>query len=116
MKERRFGWLGVGLAIAGGFLAGVLLVAVLGGAQPAYKERTLTVAARPTGTAVPTLQGERLDRALNKLERVGLKGNVVGGGLFGVLDEADWVVSTQDPSSGARLREGDTVTLRIDRG
>ena len=31
------------LAGAGGFLAGVLLIAILGGAQPVYKERTLTV-------------------------------------------------------------------------
>jgi FtsP/CotA-like multicopper oxidase with cupredoxin domain len=116
MSERRFGWVGVGLAIAGGFLAGVLLVAILGGAQPAYKERTLTVAARPTGTAVPALQNQRLDRALDALTRAGLKADVQGGGLFGVADETNWVVSGQNPSPGARLRQGDTVTIQIDRG
>ena len=116
MSRRQFGWLGLGLAIAGGFLAGVLLVAILGGAQPAYKERTLTVAARATGTAVPALRGRRLDRALDELTRVGLKAEVQGGGLFGVGDETAWFVSEQNPSSGARLRDGDTVTLQIDRG
>ena len=41
------------LAGAGGFLAGVLLIAILGGAQPVYKERTLTVSKPPQGSAVP---------------------------------------------------------------
>ena len=116
MSERRFGWVGVGLAVAGGFFAGVLLVAILGGAQPAYKERTLTVAARPTGTAVPALQDRRLDRALDTLTRVGLKADVQGGGLFGIGDETAWVVTGQNPSPGARLHQGDTVTLQVDRG
>jgi hypothetical protein len=109
-------WLGIAIGVAAGFLAGVLLVAILGGAQPVYKERTLTVAARPTGTAVPTLQGERLDRALDELQRAGLKGDVQGGGLFGVLEETNWFVSGQDPSPGARLQQGDTVRVQIDRG
>ena len=33
---RRFGPLGMALAGAGGFLLGVLLIAILGGAQPVY--------------------------------------------------------------------------------
>ena len=56
------------LAGAGGFLAGVLLIAILGGAQPVYKERTLTVARPPQGSAVPALVGQPLDVALDKLE------------------------------------------------
>ncbi|MEN3283494.1 MAG: hypothetical protein V7607_4634, partial [Solirubrobacteraceae bacterium] len=36
-RVRRFGPLGLAVAGAGGFLAGVLLVAILGGAQPVYK-------------------------------------------------------------------------------
>jgi hypothetical protein len=117
VREReRFRWLPVAIGVAAGFLAGVLLIAILGGAQPVYKERTLTVSSRPTGTAVPTLQGERLDRALDELQRGGLKGDVQGGGLFGVLDETNWVVTGQDPSPGARLRQGDTVRVQIDRG
>ena len=53
---------------AGGFLAGVLLIAILGGAQPVYKERTLTVARPLQGSAVPALVGQRLDVALDRLQ------------------------------------------------
>jgi hypothetical protein len=112
---RRFGVLGMALAVAGGFLAGVLLVAILGGAQPVYKERTISVARTPQGTAVPPLVGRRLDEALDRLQDAGLKGDVDGGGLFGVLDETHWQVVDQDPSQGARLHEGDTVRLHVER-
>jgi hypothetical protein len=115
LRARRFGPLGMALAGAGGFLAGVLLIAILGGAQPVYKERTLTVARPPQGSAVPALVGQPLDVALDRLQRAGLKGDVQGGGLFGVLDEGDWKVVDQDPSPGARLSQGDTVHLDIDR-
>jgi PASTA domain len=112
---RRFGPLAIALAAAGGFLAGVLLIAILGGAQPAYKERTISVARTPQGTAVPALVGQRLDVALDRLQSVGLKGEVHGGGLFGVVDESNWRVVDQDPSNGARLHQGDTVRLNVDR-
>ena len=115
LRARRFGPLGIALAAAGGFLAGVLLIAILGGAQPVYKERTLTVARPPQGSAVPALVGQRLDVALDRLQSAGLKGDVQGGGLFGVLDESTWKVVDQDPSPGARLSQGDTVRLDIDR-
>jgi hypothetical protein len=114
-RGRRFGPLGLALAGAGGFLAGVLLVAILGGAQPVYKERTISVAGQPEGTAVPALVGQRLDDALDRLEDAGLKGEVDGGGVFGVLDEGNWRVVDQDPSQGARLRQGDSVTLHVER-
>jgi PASTA domain-containing protein len=113
--DRRFGTLGMALAGAGGFLAGVLLIAILGGAQPVYKERTLTVSRPAQGSAVPALVGQRLDVALDRLESAGLKGEVQGGGLVGVLDEGSWRVVDQDPSPGARLSQGDTVRLDIDR-
>jgi hypothetical protein len=114
-RERRFGVFGIALAGAGGFLAGVLLIAILGGAQPVYKERTIKVTSPPSGTAVPALSGVRLDRALDKLQGAGLKGDVQGGGLFGILDESGWTVVSQDPSPGARLHKGDTVRLNVDR-
>jgi len=114
-SDRRFGPLAMALAAAGGFLAGVLLIAILGGAQPVYKERTLTVSKPLQGSAVPSLVGQRLDVALDRLQRAGLKGDVQGGGFFGVLDESSWKVVDQDPSPGARLSQGDTVRLDIDR-
>jgi hypothetical protein len=115
MRSRRFGPLALALGVAGGFLAGVLLVAILGGAQPVYKERTIRVAQTPTGTAVPPLVGRRLDDALDRLSQVGLKGEVDGGGLFGVVDESNWQVAEQDPKPGARLHQGDTVRLHVER-
>ena len=115
LRERRFGALGMAIAVAAGFLAGVLLIAILGGAQPVYKERTIRVASPPQGALVPALAGVRLDDALDRLERAGLKGEVQGGGLFGVLDETNWTVVGQDPSPGARLKAGDTVRLDVDR-
>jgi hypothetical protein len=115
LSARRVGPLGIALAAAGGFLAGVLLIAILGGAQPVYKERTLTVSKPLQGSAVPALVGQRLDVALDRLQSAGLKGDVQGGGLFGVLDESTWKVVDQDPSPGARLSQGDTVRLDIDR-
>ena len=66
-RERRFGTLVLAHAAAGGFLAGVLLVAILGGAQPVDKEPTISVAGTPEGTAVPALVGQPLDFALNRL-------------------------------------------------
>jgi len=114
-RPRRFGPLGLAIAGAGGFLAGILLVAILGGAQPVYKERTISVAAQPQGTAVPALVGQRLDTALDRLEKAGLKAQVDGGGLFGIVDESGWQVVEQDPSPSSRLHRGDTVTLRVDR-
>jgi hypothetical protein len=114
-RPRRFGPLGLAIAGAGGFLAGILLVAILGGAQPVYKERTISVAAQPQGTAVPALVGQRLDDALDRLETAGLKAKVDGGGLFGIVEEGNWRVTEQDPSEGARLHQGDTVTLHVER-
>ena len=107
--------LNVAIVAAGAFLAGVLLVAILGGAQPVYKERTISVAAQPQGTAVPALVGRRLDDALDRLETAGLKAEVDGGGVFGIVEEGNWRVVEQDPSRGARLRQGDTVTLHVER-
>ena len=115
LRARRFGPLGMALAGAGGFLAGVLLIAILGGAQPVYKERTLTVSKPLQGSAVPALVGQRLDVALDRLQSAGLKGDVQGGGLFGPIDESGWKIVDQDPSPGARLSQGDTVRLDIDR-
>lgn len=119
--------LAVALAGAGGFLAGVLLVAALGGTPTTTVNRTTTVAVTtavtvttpaatdPNIVTVPTLIGVRLDTATQQVSDLGLDSRVVGGGLFGVVDEANWVVVDQDPKQGTRLQRGGVVTLRIDR-
>ena len=111
---RRFGPLGMALAGAGGFLAGVLLIAILGGAQPVYKERTLTVAAatghgrsraggpaprrraRPPGERGP--EGRRAGRRpLRRRRRARLEGRRPGS------------------LAGRAPAQGDTVRLDVDR-
>ena len=121
-RGRSFTWLGVGVGAAAGFLAGVLLVAILGGAQPVTREATVTVQ-RPvtTGgtvvvkTLVPDLVGERLDVALDRIARAGFDSDVEGGGLFGILQESNWEVTEQDPQAGVFLEQGSTVHVHVER-
>lgn len=59
---------------------------------------------------MPEVTGERLDVALSDLDAAGISKddvNVVGGGVFGVLDESNWKVCDQEPSVG------DTVTAKV---
>ena len=120
--ERRFGPLAVALGVAGGFLCGVLLVAVLGGAKPVIKSRTVTVpATRTTGgtvivsTRVPAVVGQRLDVALDRLQRARFRADVSGGGLFGIVQESNWEVVEQSPGAGTLLEQGSQVKLRVER-
>ena len=116
----------VALGVAAGFLAGVLLVAILGGAQPAGPTATVTVTTPGVGgsdsgggtvitkTVVPDLRGQPLDVALERLARAGFEADVEGGGLFGVIDESNWEVVSQDPSGGFH-EQGSSVRLDVDR-
>jgi PASTA domain len=119
---RRFGPLGLALGVAGGFLCGVLLVAILGGAKPVIEKRTITVPATRTSggtvivsTRVPSLAGQRLDVALDRLERSRFTADVEGGGLFGIVEEHNWEVVEQSPAPGTMLEQGSQVTLRVRR-
>jgi hypothetical protein len=119
---RRFGPLGLALGVAGGFLCGVLLVAILGGAKPVIEKRTITVpATRKSGgtvvvtTRVPPLVGQRLDVALDRLERSKFTADVEGGGLFGIVEEHNWEVVEQSPGPGTMLEQGSQVTLLVQR-
>jgi hypothetical protein len=119
---RRFGPLGLALGVAGGFLCGVLLVAILGGAKPVIEKRTITVPATRTSggtvvvtTRVPPLVGQRLDVALDRLERSKFTADVEGGGLFGIVEEHNWEVVEQSPGPGTMLEQGSQVTLLVQR-
>lgn len=115
------------LGAACGFLAGVLVVvAVDGGGSggPAVtRERTVTVISPTltTGgtvivrTAVPALVGERLDVAKDRLDRAGFDPDVEGGGLFGIIEESNWEVVTQDPGPGVMLEQGSSVHIRVEK-
>lgn len=121
------GWLGVALGTAVGFLAGILLVVVLGGAG-GDGTRTVTAAAPPaktgaspggrvvTTTAVPDVLGTRLDVAKQRIRRAGFDVSVSGGGVLGVIEDTNWQVVAQDPPGGNTLERGSTITVDIERG
>jgi Domain of unknown function (DUF4839)/PASTA domain len=54
---------------------------------------------------MPDVVGKRLDVAISDVKRAGIEDevDVVGGGLFGVLDKSNWTVCSQDPASGAPI-------------
>ena len=69
----------------------------------------------PGGVTVPTLAGQPLDAAEQKLDQLGLRPSEVGGGLFGVLIPSDWNVCETSPAAGSVVGPGSTVRLLIDR-
>lgn len=64
---------------------------------------------------MPDLVGQRLDVALSNLERAGIAADaeVVGGGMFGVVDESNWLVCEQSPAVGVTV--SDVPRLTVDR-
>lgn len=52
---------------------------------------------------MPDVVGKQLDVAKSDLKRANITGNVevVGGGVFGVLDESNWTVCEQLPAAGS---------------
>jgi serine/threonine protein kinase len=69
----------------------------------------------PSGIAVPSLAGQPLDVAEQRLDDLGLRASEEGGGLFGVLVPSDWNVCQTSPGAGTRVKRGATVSLLIDR-
>ena len=51
-------------------------------------------------TDVPDVVDERLDVAIDVLEDVGLEGEAIGGGTFGIVQEDNWYVCEQRPAAG----------------
>jgi hypothetical protein len=138
-------WTGLALALACGFLLGVLVVAVLGGAKGAGTDtvtQRVTVAVAPapgatqtatapatttappttstptviTRTLVPELVGEPLDSAKDRTKRQKFQLTVdSGGGVFGVIRDENWTVVAQRPDAGTLLEQGSTVHVDIVR-
>lgn len=123
--------LALALAGAGGFLAGVLLVAILGGTPTIVETRTsrVTVTEQATATvppvdpngtivtetAVPQLVGEGLGTARERLEAAQFEIDISGGGLFGPQVDDNWTVTAQDPAAGTQYQQGSTVRIQIER-
>ena len=70
---------------------------------------------RPNGITVPSLAGQPLDVAEQRLDDLGLGSTEEGGGIFGVLVPSDWEVCATTPSADSAVRPGSTVRLAIDR-
>jgi serine/threonine protein kinase len=106
-KRRRWLWA----------LAIVLVIAALGAAAviavPKLSDSDKTPV--PTGIEVPSLAGQPLDIAEQRLDALGLRSSEEGGGFFGVLVPSDWNVCQTSPGPGTRVRRGSTVSLLIDR-
>jgi hypothetical protein len=62
--------------------------------------------------ALPNLVGQRLDIAEDALEEIAVAYEVIGGGLFGVVDHTAWEVCEQRPAAGASAQN---VELIVDR-
>ncbi|HEX6388921.1 MAG TPA: hypothetical protein VFZ89_05735 [Solirubrobacteraceae bacterium] len=109
-------WLAVAIAGAGGFLAGVLLVAILGGPKGVVRTTTIQRTATITQTvdgrvAVPDVVGFGLPEGKGVLEDAGFDVDVDADSLFGVVDEDNWIISEQDPRGGVRAAPDATVTV-----
>jgi serine/threonine protein kinase len=70
---------------------------------------------RPSGVTVPSLVGQPLDVAEQRLDELALRSTVEGGGIFGVLIPSDWEVCQTSPPAESTVRRGFTVTLLVDR-
>lgn len=64
---------------------------------------------------MPDVVGKALDVAKSDIKHAGFKGQVevLGGGLFGIVDEGNWLVCGQVPSAGSPIAE--EPRLEVDR-
>lgn len=75
----------------------------------------LTACGENEPVVMPDVTDARLDLALSDIERAGFgdEVEVVGGGVFGVVDESNWVVCEQVPAAGEDMAE--VPRLVVDR-
>lgn len=62
---------------------------------------------------MPDVVGKSLEVALSDVERAGINDEVevLGGGMFGVLDESNWTVCSQVPETGTELASAPRLTV-----
>ena len=96
----------------------VLLAAALGvAALIAIPKLTDSSSSPPkeSGVTIPSLVGQPLDAAEQRLSDLGLRSTEEGGGLFGVLIPSDWNVCQTSPAADSSVSPGSTVRLLIGR-
>jgi hypothetical protein len=62
---------------------------------------------------MPDVTGKRLDVAISDVERAGISDEVevLGGGMFGVVDESNWTVCSQEPENGTEISIAPRLTV-----
>lgn len=62
---------------------------------------------------MPDVVGKRLDIATSDVERAGFDDEVevLGGGSFGVIDESNWTVCSQEPDGGSVISAAPRITV-----
>ena len=102
-------------------LLAIVALAVVGAIEAPRLSRSTGMATAggdsgsPSGVTVPSLAGQPLDVAEQRLDDLGLHPSEQGGGLFGVLVPSDWDVCETSPGAGSVVSPGSTVELTIDR-
>jgi serine/threonine protein kinase len=71
--------------------------------------------ATPGGVTVPTVVGQPLDVAEQRLDDLGLNPSEESTGIFGVLFPSDWDVCETSPAAGSVVSPGSDVKLVVDR-
>jgi serine/threonine protein kinase len=107
-RLRRFAIALLALLIAGGLGVAALI------AVPELRDSGNTPS-KPTGITIPSLAGQPLDVAEQRLDALGLRSTVEGGGFFGILIPSDWEVCTTSPGADSVVQPGSTVRLLVDR-
>ena len=62
---------------------------------------------------MPDVVGKRLDVAISDVKRAGFNDDVevLGGGTFGIVDESNWLVCSQEPADGTTISTAPRITV-----
>jgi beta-lactam-binding protein with PASTA domain len=93
-------------------LIGAAITATVGAAAAVGAEAgTTPPRASAAAVAVPKLHCRRLDKAEDIVRSKGLRVVERGGGTFGIVVKSNWVVGSQRPAAGTKVRHGSKVYL-----
>ncbi|MCR6032852.1 hypothetical protein GGQ22_15615 [Nocardioides sp. zg-579] len=73
----------------------------------------LTACGEDEPAVMPEVVSMRLDVALSDIERAGFEDEVevIGGGMFGVVDESNWIVCGQEPATSEEISGAPRLTV-----
>ncbi len=109
--RRRAGFVLAVVAIAALAIVGAIEAPKLSRNQGTATPGTGAATPPPSGVTLPSLVGQPLDVAEQRLDDLGVHYSEEGGGLFGVLDPSNWDVCDMSPKGGSTVSSGSTVRL-----